>query len=61
MEEKQIQKLDQYEELQFEKYIDWSIISYEYDISSEEEGPTKLVSKWIFGRKRKRSSKAQPD
>ena len=61
MEEKQIQKLDQYEELQFEKYIDWSVISYEDDVSSEEEGPAESVAKWIINRKRKRPSQEQPD
>lgn len=53
MEKKQIHKLDQHEELQFEQYIDWLVIFYEYDLSSEEEGPIEPISKWIIGRKRK--------
>ena len=61
MEKKHIQKLDQHEELHFEQYIDWSIISYEDDLSSEEEGPTEPVAKWIIGRKRKHSPKEQLD
>ena len=40
MEKKQIHKLAKHGELQFEKYIDWSIVSSEDDLSSEEEGPT---------------------
>jgi len=40
MEKKHIQKLDQHDELEFEKYIDWLVVSYEDDLSSEEEGPT---------------------
>ena len=41
--------------------MDWSIISYEDDLSSEEEVPIELISKWIIGRKRKHSSKEQPN
>ena len=53
MEKKQIHKLDQHEKLQLQQYIDWSMISYEDGVSSEEEGPTELVSKWIIRKKRK--------
>ena len=60
MEKKHIQRFDQYEELQFEHFIDWSIAFYEDDLSSEEEGPIVPIAKWIIGRKRKRSLKEQP-
>ena len=59
MEKKQIQKFDQHEELHLEQYIDWSMVSYEDDVSSEEEGP-EPVAKWIIGRKRKHSPKEHP-
>ena len=55
------QKLGQHEELYFEQYIDWSIVSYGDDLPSKEEAPTELVAKWIIGRKRKHSPKKQPD
>lgn len=61
MEKKHIQRFDQYEELQFENYVDWSIEFYRDYISSDEEGPTELVAKWIIGRKRKCLSKEQLD
>ena len=61
MEKKQRRKFDQQQELQFDQYIDWLILSYEDDLSSEEEGPTKLVTKWIIGKKRKCLPKEQPD
>ena len=60
MEKKHIQRFDQYEELQFENYVDQSIAFYGDDLSSDEEGSTEPVTKWIIGRKRKRSSKEQP-
>lgn len=61
MDEKHIQKLGQHEELQFEQYIDSSVISYEDDISSKEKGPIEPIAKWIIGRKRKHSPKVQLD
>jgi hypothetical protein len=61
MDMKHIQRFGQYEELQFENYVDWSIAFYGDDISSDEEGLTELVSKWIIGKKRKRSSKEHLD
>ena len=51
MEKKHIHRFDQYEELQFENYVDWSIEFYGDDISSDEEDPTELVVKWIIGKK----------
>ena len=57
MEKKHIRKLGEHEELQFEQYIDWLIVSYGDDISSEEEGPIEPVAKWIIGRKTKHSPK----
>ena len=53
MEKKHIQRFDQYEYLQFENYVDWSIYFYGDDLSSDEEGSIEPVSKWIIGKKRK--------
>ena len=57
MEKNQTQKLVQYEKLQPDECSDWSVISYEDDISSEEEGPAEPIDKWIIIRKRKRLPK----
>lgn len=61
MEKKHIQRLGQYEEFQFENYVDWLIAFYGDDLSSDEEGLIEPVAKWIIGKKRKHSSKEQPD
>ena len=61
MEKKKTQKLVQYEELQSEEFFDWSLQSYEDDVSSKEDGPEESVSRWIIGKKRKRLPQDQPD
>ena len=61
MEKKQIQRFDQYGELQLENYIDWSIAFHKDDISSDEEGFAEPTIKWIVGKKRKRFLEEQPD
>ena len=53
MENVQIQKLVQYEELQLENHIDWSIAFHKDDISSDKEGFVEPAVKFIVGKKRK--------
>ena len=53
MEKKQIQSFDQYGEILFENYIDWSIAFYKDDVSSDEESLEEPTVKWIIGGKRK--------
>ena len=53
MEKDQTQKLVQYEELQPDECIDWSLQSYEYEVSSEEDAPKEPISRWIIEKKRK--------
>ena len=61
MEKDKMQKLVQYEELQPDECINWSLQSYEDDISSEEDGVEEPVSKWIIRKERKRSPQEDPD
>ena len=61
MEKDKIQKLVQYEELQSNELIDWSLQSYEDEFSSEEDGPEESVTKWIIRKKRKCILQEQPD
>lgn len=51
MEKKHIQRFNQFGELKFENYIDWSITLHGDDISSDEEGFTEPIAKWIVGKK----------
>ena len=61
MQKKHIQRFGQYGELQFENYIDLSITLHEDDLSSDEEGFTKLAAKWIIVKKRKQLPEEYPD
>lgn len=53
MEKRSIQSFNQYGEWHLENYIDWSIAFHKDDISSDEEGFTKLAVKWIIKMKKK--------
>ena len=61
MKKKKTQNLVQYEQLQPDECIDWSLQSYEDDVSSEEDDPKDPVSRWIIGMKRKCFAKEQLD
>ena len=53
MEKKQFQIFDEYGEILFENYIDWSISLYKDDVSRDEENLEEPSIKWIIGGKRK--------
>ena len=57
MEKDQTHKLLQYEDLQPDECIDWSLQSYEDAVSREEDGPKEPVAMWIIGKKRKHLAK----
>ena len=61
MEKKTFQSFNQYGEILFENYIDWSIGLYKDDVSSDEESLEEPNIIWIIGGKRKRLAKEQPD
>ena len=61
MEKKHFQSFDQYGEILFENYIDWSISLYKDDVSRDEENLEEPSIKWIIGGKRKQLAEAQLD
>ena len=47
--------------MQPKEFVDWSLQSYEYDVSSKEDGLEDSVTRWIIGKKRKRLPQEEPD
>ena len=61
MKKKIIQSFNQYGEILFENYIDWSIAFYKDDVSSDEESIEEPTIKWIASGKIKRLAEEQPN
>ena len=61
MEKSRGKRLAQRREIQREEFIDWSIMSYEDNVTSDEDGAKEFVSRWIYKKKEKRLPIEKPD
>ena len=53
MEKSRGKRLAQRREIQPEECIDWSILSYEDNVTSDEDGAKEPASRWIYKKKKK--------
>ena len=54
MEKSKGKRLAERRQIQPEDIIDWSILSYEYSVTSDEDGFKEPTSRWIYKKKKKR-------
>ena len=54
MEKSRGKRLAQRREIQIEEFIDWSIMSYENNVMSDEDGAKEPATRWIYKNKKKR-------
>ena len=48
MEKSRGKRLAQRREIQLEEFIDWSILSYEDNVMSDEDGAMEPAARWIY-------------
>ena len=61
MEKSRGKSLAQRREIQPEEFIDWSILSYEDNVTSDEDGSKDPTGRWIYKRKNKWLPIEKPD